>query len=615
MTEGIARPQRKFASCESRRVTCAKSFLVATLALGLSACASLSRDSSENRQQITAQVKAGDVEVVERERVAAGNRPSTLLPSTLAEARSVFLDHSPLVQDRLLAYEITLSDINQNEGGYSNPTLALGRFTGVGDSVKRLFEVGFSLIDLVSITAANRSLEYELMRARARVELDLFEGLVRLEKAWVAAGVLEARLKLRQHQTLFLGALAALSADYLEAGNITEVDHQARLQAYLTAQNDLGLARSEAHGAKSELGQLLGTPYAVFSELSVPIWSTAQHAPLDHTATFESARAANKHLRSVATQIPIADNLRDRLRWARWLPGLGMTIEVEKEDGTQKGPKIEVDLPTFDTQSDALVSMSKRAQRARQQVALLERDIEFEMGRLADQLDAEAAVLRRLEHQILPLQRKRLALRQREESYMLIDVFELAEEKLTLLEQLHELLDATERYWLNQASLSHQRGLLLREADALVWQQFLPGSPTGSQTKEEGHDYHGAHRMDHSGHDMSGSGHQMGHDGHSMDHSDHGVSPDTHEMDHSGHDMSGSGHQMGPDGHGTDHSGHGMSQGGQEIDHSGHDMSEGSHEMGHDQFDADHSGHKMSHGAHEMDHSVQFMSGSSHHRA
>ena len=93
--------------------------------------------------------------------------------------------------------------------------------------------------------------------------------------------------------------------------------------------------------------------------------------------------------------------------------------------------------------------------------------------------------MRRLEHQILPLQRKRLALRQREESYMLIDVFELAEVKLTLLEQLHELLDATERYWLDQASLSHQRGLLLREADALVWQQFLPGGPTGSQVEEE----------------------------------------------------------------------------------------------------------------------------------
>ena len=561
MTGGIARLQRKFASCESRRVTCAKSFLAAILALGLSACASLSRDSSENGQQIIAQVKAGDVEVVERERVAAGNRPSTLLPSTLAEARSVFLDHSPLVQDRLLAYEITLSDINQNEVGYSNPTLALGRFTGVGDSVKRLFEVGFSLIDLVSITAANRSLEYELTRARARVELDLFEGLVRLEKAWVAAGVSEARLKLRQNQTLFLGALAALSADYLEAGNITEVEHQARLQAYLTAQNDLGLARSEAHGAKSELGQLLGTSYAVFSELSVPIWSTAQHAPLDHTAIFESARAANKHLRSVATQIPIADNLRDHLRWARWLPGLGMTIEVEKEDGTQKGPKIEVDLPTFDTQSDALVSMSKRAQRARQQVALLERDIEFEIGRLADQLDAEAAVLRRLEHQILPLQRKRLALRQREESYMLIDVFELAEEKLTLLEQLHELFDATERYWLNQASLSHQRGLLLREADALVWQQFLPSGPTGSQAEEEGHDHHGAHGMDHSGHDMSEGSHEMGHDQYDADHSGHKMSHGAHEMDHSVQIMSGSSHQIEHEAHGKDHSEHSMPQG------------------------------------------------------
>ena len=566
MTEVIERLQRKFAFFESRWVTCAKPVLVAILAFGLSACASLSRDSSENRQQIAAQITAGEVEVIERERVAADNRPSTLLPSTLAEARSVFMDHSPIVQDRLLAYDITLSDINQSEGGYSNPTLALGRFTGVGDSVKRLFEVGFSLTDLVSIPAANRSLEYELMRARAQVELDLFEGLVRLEKAWVAAGVSGARHELRQHQTLFLGALAALSADYLEAGNITEVEHQARLQAYLTAQNELGLARSEAHGAKSELGQLLGTPYAVFSELSVPIWSTAQHAPLEHKAVFESAREANKHLRSIATQIPIADNLRDRLRWARWLPGLGMTIEIEKEDGTQKGPKIEVDLPTFDTQSDALVSMSKRAQRARQQVALLERDIQFEIGRLADQLDAEAAVLRRLEHQILPLQRKRLALRQREESYMLIDVFELAEVKLTLLEQLHELLDATERYWLDQASLSHQRGSLLREADTLVWQQFLPGGPTSSQAEGTGHDHHGAHGMDHSGHDMSGSGHQMGHDGHGMDHSGHGMSHGTHEMDHSGHDMSGSSHQIEHEAHGKDHSGHRMTQGMDQAD-------------------------------------------------
>ena len=200
-----------------------------------------------------------------------------------------------------------------------------------------------------------------------------------------------------------------------------------------------------------------------------------------------------------------------------------MTIEVEKEDGIQKGPKIEVELPTFDTQSDALASMSKRAQRARQQVALLERDIEFGIGRLADQLDAEAAVLRRLEHQILPLQRKRLALRQREESYMLIDVFELAEVKLTLLEQLHELLDATERYWLDQASLSHQKGLLLREADELVWQQFLPGGATGSQAAEKGHDHHGAHGMDRSGHDMSGSGHQIEHEAHGKDHSGHSM--------------------------------------------------------------------------------------------
>ena len=69
MTEAIERSQRKLLSGESKRVMCAKSVLAVALAFGLSSCASLSRDSSENGQQIAAQIKAGDVEVVERERL------------------------------------------------------------------------------------------------------------------------------------------------------------------------------------------------------------------------------------------------------------------------------------------------------------------------------------------------------------------------------------------------------------------------------------------------------------------------------------------------------------------------------------------------------------------
>ena len=57
MAEVLERLHRKLSSCGSKRVPFAKSVLVALLAFGLSACASLSRDSIENRQQITAQIK------------------------------------------------------------------------------------------------------------------------------------------------------------------------------------------------------------------------------------------------------------------------------------------------------------------------------------------------------------------------------------------------------------------------------------------------------------------------------------------------------------------------------------------------------------------------------
>ena len=90
------------------------------LAFGLSSCASLSRDGSENRQQIAAQIKAGDVEVVERERPTSDNGPAISIPSTLAEARSVFLDHSPMVQDRLLAYEIAVATLIKTRGVFES---------------------------------------------------------------------------------------------------------------------------------------------------------------------------------------------------------------------------------------------------------------------------------------------------------------------------------------------------------------------------------------------------------------------------------------------------------------------------------------------------------------
>ena len=115
----------------------------------------------------------------------------------------------------------------------------------------------------------------------------------------------------------------------------------------------------------------------------------------------------------------------------------------------------------------------------------MERDIEFEIGRLADQLDAGGGSLEAIGASNSALAAE-TSCPSAEKKSMLIDVFELAEVKLTLLEQLHDLLDSTERYWLDQAGLSHRRGSLLREAEALVWQQFLPGvRPDPRQQKRD----------------------------------------------------------------------------------------------------------------------------------
>ena len=83
MIEAIERSQRKLAPSDSGRVMCAKSVLAVALAFGLSSCALLSRDGSENGQQIAAQIKAGDLEVVDQLRPGPHGRARPFLRCVL----------------------------------------------------------------------------------------------------------------------------------------------------------------------------------------------------------------------------------------------------------------------------------------------------------------------------------------------------------------------------------------------------------------------------------------------------------------------------------------------------------------------------------------------------
>ena len=122
MTEAIERSQRKLAPSESGRVMCAKSVLAVALAFGLGSCALLSRDGSENGQQIAAQIKAGDVEVVGQERLSSNNRGGNTDTIELGRGKvCVFRIILQWFKTGSWFYEIAVSDIDQNEGAYSNP--------------------------------------------------------------------------------------------------------------------------------------------------------------------------------------------------------------------------------------------------------------------------------------------------------------------------------------------------------------------------------------------------------------------------------------------------------------------------------------------------------------
>ena len=573
-------------------------WLAFALMTSLVACTSASRlpDSSVASQISTLE----DQLVVTREGMDSSRQASEShpLPATLSEARRYLLEHSPDVRARLLTHQINVSDIAQNEGGYSNPALSIGRFSLPSDGVKRLIEIGLSLTDLFGVPSTNRALALELALANLEFEAELFDQLLSLEQQWLDVGILQARVDLNDYHVRFLSAMTALSADYLAAGNISEAEHLDRALALSAEESALNLAQQALFSSKVQLANLLGVDSRSAMGLDVPLWDIQGDRIPPQEEALASAQAINRNLQAVKARIPLLENEFEKRRWMRWLQNVGLSYEVEDEGERQEGPKLEFDVPIFDSQIDLLKAQSKRAKLGQLRAELTERDLEFSIISLTRGLDERGRVIRRLREETLPLLERRASLLQREESYMLIDVFELAEARLDQLEQVDALLEVSHAYWLDRLTLSHRMGLLLEEGEPLSWQDKLPGL----REEKMNHSMHLHHEMGHEMNHGAGSKPDIeglgGHEMHESMHSSHG---DAHSGMHS------AAHRpVKPDPHhGTDHEvEHGDSSYEENAPHVGHEMHESLHSSHGDGHSGMHSASPISvnqdphHGAH-----------------
>jgi len=577
-------------------------WLAFALMTSLVACTSASRlpDSS-----VASQISMLESQlVVTRDRMDSSRQASERqpLPATLSEARRYLLEHSPNVRARLLTHQINVSDIAQNEGGYSNPALSIGRFSLPSDGFKRLVEIGLSLTDLFGVPSANRALELELALANLEFEAELFDQLLSLEQQWLDVGILQARVELSDYHVRFLSAMTALSADYLAAGNIAEAEHLDRALALSTEESALNLAQQALFSSKVQLANLLGVDSRSAMGLDVRLWDIQGDRIPPEDEALASAQAINRNLQAVKARIPLLENELEKRRWMRWLQNVGLSYEVEDEGERQEGPKLEFDVPIFDTQVDLLKAQTQRAKLGQLRAELVERDLEFSIISLTRSLDERGRVIRRLQEETLPLLERRASLLQREESYMLIDVFELAQARLEQIEQVDALLDISHAYWLDRLTLSHRMGLLLEEGEPLSWQDKLPGL----REEKMNHSMHLHHEMGHEMNHGAGSKPDIeGHGGHEMHESMHSSHGDAHSGMHS------AAHRpVKPDpNRGMDHEVElGDSSYEENAGHEGHEM----HESVHSSHGDEHSGmHPASHGSvkpdphHGMDHEVE----------
>jgi outer membrane protein TolC len=293
---------------------------------------------------------------------------------------------------------------------------------------------------------------------------------------------------------------AELAQRFLDAGNITRLQHAQEAAAAAMARIDAVRAGAEATRARSRLAGLIGLP-------SSADWSTQTGLPAPLTGSANAAEllplAVENRLDLAAARQAVA--LREAAlgitrRW-RWLGSveLGFERESELDGGVMRGPSLALELPLFNQSQGAIARANSELLQARAELdaRLLSVRNEAQLG--VEALGAMADIAERYRRELIPQRETIVAESQKEVNFMLIGVFELLRAKQDEYDAYQEYLEAVRDYWTTRAELRRAVGGRLPDdttsrEPAIGVDAILPDPGTQMDMDMEGMDHssHGA---------------------------------------------------------------------------------------------------------------------------
>jgi len=427
-------------------------------ALALAGCASLPRergyadtqDLIKARLDVAPSATWADVEL-------APEIPTT--PISADDAVRLAFFNSPRIREEYARLGLGRAEL-EDARRISNPTFGYQRLRprgADGQQVTRSLSMG--LTDLLLLPARKRFAEGDLDRLQKAVAGALLELASEVEAAWYEAVSAQQIATMRDLLAQAAENSAELAQRFLDAGNITRLQHAQELAAAAMARIDAVRAGAEANRARSRLAGLIGLP-------SSADWRTQSELPAPLTEPVNStslvALALENRLDLAAARQAVAlreDALGVTRRW-RWLGSVevGAERESELDGGVLRGPSLALELPLFNQGQGAVARADAELLQARAELDALLLQIQNDAHLSVEALTVTGDIVERYRRELVPQRETIVAESQKEVNFMLIGVFELLLAKQQEYDAYQEYLEAVRDYWTTRAELRRAVG-------------------------------------------------------------------------------------------------------------------------------------------------------------
>jgi cobalt-zinc-cadmium efflux system outer membrane protein len=403
------------------------------------------------------------------------------VPLGATEAVQLALLNSPRMRELYAELGMSQGDV-YDATRLANPSLGYLRLVpGSGGGSKTTWSIAQDFTELLFLGFRNRVGRAQALRAEQQVahEVLQLEADVR-EAFYVHAG---AQLSARLRAAAARGAQtsADLAVRFHDAGNITLL--QRSREEAVASEASIGARRleSQALAARGRLLTLLGIDLAdsgprFVEELSLPAALTASATELQTLAMTQRLDLA-----ALRTEVDLRQQQRTNVRHWRWLGGLTLAAEREREiDGeVLKGGGATLEVPIFNTGKGRYLRASAQAESSAARLSGLETSVRNDIAVQVAALEAARLTVDEYRTRMLPLQQLIVESSQREQNFMLIGAFELLAARREEIDAYERYVDAVRDYWIERARVARSVGGKLPGDEAPGEPLALPELPPG----------------------------------------------------------------------------------------------------------------------------------------